>query len=237
MGREEVNAYSCAWRTLFGTPDEALTEAEVAFLARNLPQPRYRTVLDVCCGSGRHARGLAERGYAVTAIDRDGSVLDEARRLSSASIDYCELDMRRLRELAGSFDAVLNLWQSFGYFDEQTNADVLSQMAEKLRPAGRLILDVYHREFFEAHEGVRVREVEDRVVREHAAVTGGRLTVRLDYGDGSGDTFKWQLYTPDEVRELGETVGLRLVRTCSHHDETSPPSASQPRMQLVLQRS
>jgi SAM-dependent methyltransferase len=48
--------------------------------------------------------------------------------------------------------------QGFGYFDDKTNANVLRQMAERLRPRGRLVLDFYHRGFFEGKDGERVLE-------------------------------------------------------------------------------
>ena len=56
--------------------------------------------------------------------------------------------MRNLAALRVQFDAAICMWQSFGYFDEATNAQGLSDIAGLLRAGGRLILDVCHREFF-----------------------------------------------------------------------------------------
>ncbi len=58
-----TNAYSSLWFRLFmPLQTEESTRNDVAFLTRQLPLPRYRRVLDLCCGYGRHALGLAERG-------------------------------------------------------------------------------------------------------------------------------------------------------------------------------
>ena len=111
-----ANAYSRGWFELFldRIPDEQ-TEAEVAFVARQLPLPDYRSVLDLCCGPGRHALRLAARGYAVTGIDRDEAAIAAARdRAGDLPTAFYTLDMRDLGSLPGRFDAVVSLWQSFG---------------------------------------------------------------------------------------------------------------------------
>ena len=68
-------------------------------------------------------------------------------------------------------------------------------------------------------------------------MAGTRLAVKLDYGPGhEADTFDWQLYTPDEMRELGEELGFSCLVACSGFDETIPASAGSPRMQLVFEK-
>ena len=61
-----VNDYSDTWYTLFLQPIRTdQTESEIAFIIRNLPRPRYQSIVDLCCGTGRHARLLAAKGYQV----------------------------------------------------------------------------------------------------------------------------------------------------------------------------
>lgn len=88
--------------------------------------------------------------------------------------------MRRLDDLPSNFDGVICMWASFGYFDARTNEDVLRGFAERLRLGGRLVLDVYHREFLEAHQGERGL----RGVRDSRVVRHGRLHEELEYPDG-----------------------------------------------------
>jgi SAM-dependent methyltransferase len=221
--------FSPQWRETFGRVDPARTEAEVAFIAGVLPLPGFWRVLDVPCGDGRHMAGLVQRGYRVLGIDCEPSVVAEAR---AAGLDARVGDMRDLAAHGEGFDALVCLWASFGYFDAPTNQAVLGQFAERLRPGGRLVLDVYHREFFEAHQG----EIDNRGVRERKTVHAGRLRAELRYADGSRDVFEWQLFTPDELTAAAAAHGLTCILACRAFDETLPPSPIEPRLQVVLER-
>lgn len=233
-----VNDYSHTWYSLFLQPIRAnQTEAEVAFIQRNLPVSRFPSILDLCCGSGRHASFLADQGYQVLGVDNNASAIAKARELSNKKLTFAVHDMRRIDEISGCYDAVVNLWQSFGYFDDTTNRDILRQIGRKLNPGGRLILDIYNREFFERNEGVRSCEKEGVSVTEDKRMAGARLQVTLSYNDGaSSDRFDWQLYTAPEMAELLGDLGFREVIACTDFDESRPPSSDKPRMQLVFEK-
>lgn len=147
--------------------------------------------------------------------------------------------MRDLASLPGTFDAALSLWQSFGYFDEETNVDIIRQIHGKLNPRGRLVLDIYHRGFFESQgtEATRTFEKEARVIVERRQLIGNRLTVTLDYGgELPPDMFAWQLYTPEDIGTLASEVGFHVLTLCTEYDEAQPATLTRPRMQLVLEK-
>ena len=231
-----VNTFSATWHTTFSANrDEAETAREVAFLARVLPPPPAR-VLDVPCGFGRHARGLAALGYAVTGVELDERVVADAIRRSRGAIEYVEGDMRDLSGLPPDFDGVICMWASFGYFGHETNVAVLAGMAERLRQGGRLVLDVYNPDFMETRQGTatfaRVPVEEKKTVRD------GRLRVELAYHGGPvEDIFEWELYRPEQLNELASSCGLDCILVCSGFDEAAAPSPEVPRMQLVYERA
>jgi SAM-dependent methyltransferase len=233
-----MNDYSPTWYELFLQPITAeQTEREAAFVAHWLPQPAYSAVLDLCCGPGRHAHALARRGYRVTGVDTNAAALAEARCVSDATITYLEHDMRRLDGLPGKFDAVICLWQSLGYFDAATNADILRQISQKLRPGGRLVLDIYHRSFFERNQGTRRFERDGRAISEAKRMEGDRLTVTLDYGpDVPQDSYAWQLFSPAAIAELARQHSFAQLLACANFDPAISASADLPRMQLVFER-
>jgi SAM-dependent methyltransferase len=234
-----MNEYSPTWYELFLEPiAPEQTEREIAFVAYWLPLPAYSDVLDLCCGQGRHARALAACGYNVTGVDINAAALAAARRMPNELIVYLQHDMRRLAELPGSFDAAICLWQSFGYFDSATNADVLRQIGHKLPPGGRLALDIYHRGFFERNQGARRFERDSRSIVETKRMNGDRLTVTLDYGpDLPPDVYEWQLFSPDAIAELAQRSGFGLLLACASFDQGTLPSANLARMQLVFERN
>ena len=225
--------YSDAWHEIFGCPDPDVTAREVAFLLEVLPTPPA-TVLDVPCGPGRHAAALLQRGYEVTGVDLDRRVVAAARK---AGVTAHELDVRSLGDLPGTFDAVLCMWASFGWFDEKTNADVFAQMAVKTRIGGILVLDVYDPTWFRAHQGPHTVERHGHVVEERKLVEGSRLLTTLDYADGGRDAFSWQLFESSELVALAQTVGLSCELACAAFDAGTVPRGETARMQLVFRRS
>ena len=113
------------------------TRAEVDFLLRRLRLPRGARVLDVPCGYGRHAAALARRGFVVVGVDLSPAMIAEGRRRFTG-ISRLRLrrgDMRRLA-FHREFDAVVNLYTSFGYFTPAQNQAVLGRMARALKPGG-----------------------------------------------------------------------------------------------------
>lgn len=230
------NAYSREWFEIFAAaaPPEQ-TEREVEMVSALLP-PASR-LLDAACGLGRHAVRLRARGHRVVGMDRDGAVLEAARR-ASAAVEWVRADLRRPPFRAGSFDAVLSLWQSFGYFDAAGNAAVLRALGELLAPEGVLVMDLYHRAFFERNQGERASKRGGVDVVERRTVRDGRLSVELVYRpSGGGDRFDWQLFTPREMRELAGACGLRVAHACSGFDLARAPSEEVPRVQYVLRRA
>lgn len=209
-----VGGYSARWREVFGEVDPARTAVDADFLRRALPLSEFRRVLDVPCGAGRLMRALRELGYDVTGVDADPAVAPDV-----------VADLRDLDGLATDFDAVINMWASFGYFDAEENARVLASFSRRLRPGGRLVLDVFNREFFRSAQGER--ELRPGIV-ERSIVVGNRRRCEIEYGDGTHDRFEWQLYGAAELEHLAHSHGLVAVETVA--------SPERPSMQLVLQR-
>ena len=87
-------------------------------------------VLDAACGYGRHSLVLAGEGYRVVGIDRSPVLLDQARRSSGAAEwpRWVQGDYRELPFEDGSFDAVLNLFSSFGFWGDRTPVSADTQL-------------------------------------------------------------------------------------------------------------
>jgi SAM-dependent methyltransferase len=106
-------------------------------------------VLDLACGTGRHAIELAHRGYEVVGFDLSLSMLaragDEAQD-RSAKLNFVQGDMREM-SFEEQFDGVYCWNTSFGYFEEDKNAQVIDRVHRSLKTGGLLLLDVINRDF------------------------------------------------------------------------------------------
>jgi SAM-dependent methyltransferase len=106
---------------------EARSADDVELIARVLDLPGGADVLDAPCGHGRIANRLAARGLNVTGLDVTPLFIELARERAAAAevdVEYLEGDVREL-PFEGRFDAVVNWFTSFGYFDDAGNRRVL----------------------------------------------------------------------------------------------------------------
>lgn len=119
------------------------TRAEADFIARQLQLSNAAKVLDVPCGNGRLSIELAKRGFELTGVDIATEFMDEANSSSTEAgvkVDWQTRDMRDL-PWAGEFDGAFCFGNSFGYLDDEANADFLKSVAQTLKPGSRFILD------------------------------------------------------------------------------------------------
>jgi len=110
-------------------------------------------ILDLCCGIGRHSVALAKRGFQVVGVDFSPKFLARAQSLAESQgvrgqVEFVLLDVRKLRELPhAGFDAVINMFTSFGYYDEETDRSILRQSLELTRPGGVFVLETLSRDW------------------------------------------------------------------------------------------
>jgi SAM-dependent methyltransferase len=204
-------------------------------------------VLDLCCGHGRHAVELALRGYRVTGLDLSAVLLREAQALArrrGASVRWVRGDMREL-PFGPRFDAVLNLFTSFGYFEtEQEDLRVLREVRRVLRPGGIFLLDTFHRDdLVRRYSGGRV---EHEALGDALRVTWhsrfdpetSRLEARgtLVFADGRESTLVHSIraYATGELRALLQRAGL--VPAGWYGDLSGGPLAPGSRRLVVVAR-
>jgi SAM-dependent methyltransferase len=99
------------------------------------------TVLDLGCGIGRHARQVAAHGFRVLGVDLSAESIRAAKRYENHGLWFRRQDMR-LPLGVHTFEAVFNLFTSFGYFDDPADdLAVVENIARALKPGGWLVLD------------------------------------------------------------------------------------------------
>jgi ubiquinone/menaquinone biosynthesis C-methylase UbiE len=146
---------SAWWRDFFdeeypvlyaGALEPERTEREVAAAAGILKLKDGLRLLDLCCGTGRHAVALQRRGARVTGIDSSSKLLTLARAKAERVGSFPRFVLGDARELplrSASFDAAICLFNSIGY---GTDAEALAMLREARRCAPVLLLETAHRD-------------------------------------------------------------------------------------------
>jgi SAM-dependent methyltransferase len=120
--------------------DEKEAEHAIELIASNLAGREINSVLDLGCGAGRHTKALFERWWTV-GLDLSMALLKVAR-MESPDAPYVRADMRELPFADESFDLVVNLFTSFGYFEEDSeHARVLACVCAATRRGGTFVID------------------------------------------------------------------------------------------------
>jgi SAM-dependent methyltransferase len=152
--------------SLFGAQLEEMlekTDEEIEGLLKIFSEhkiPKGGAILDLACGIGRHSTLLAEKGYKVTGVDISPTYIARARELASVKnvskrVEFIVGDMRQVGELLkdreGSFDVVVNLFASMGYWDEETDRQIFKQVYKLTRRGGVFIIHSANRDFLVRH--------------------------------------------------------------------------------------
>ena len=146
------------FRNSFYNPaSEAAVEkapAEAAFVLKQLKLKKGAALLDLCCGPGRHAVEFAAKGLAVTGFDFSSEYLKEAAARAEkrkVALRLLRGDMRALN-CEGGFDAVVNLFTSFGYFPRfSDDLKTLRGVTAALKPGGLFLIDIINGDFIRSH--------------------------------------------------------------------------------------
>jgi SAM-dependent methyltransferase len=116
------------------------TALEVEYLEKALLRPKEGHLLDICCGHGRHAVPLAERGYRVTGVDSSEDALAEARKAQGGNATWELRDMLDLPWTA-EFDGAYCFGNSFGYLDRDSAERFLGAVSRALKPGARFAVE------------------------------------------------------------------------------------------------
>lgn len=177
-------------------------------------------LLDIPCGTGRIAFELGCAGIRVLGIDRHPDLIGEARtrcRDLRPPPVFQEGDMLELDQ-PPHFQAAINWWGSFGYFSDAENLDSVRRMVQALSPGGGLLLDTVNREHLRRF-ALGDHHLLFNDTRFRYAVRWESTSQRLE-GDwvisnesGSRNVrSSIRLYTPTQMRRLGERAGLVDIR-------------------------
>jgi D-alanine-D-alanine ligase len=154
------------WRYLFNpiylktdadvVNDQSITRSEVDLLIQILRLLPKDKILDLCCGHGRHSLELARRGFLnVDGLDFSHYLIQKAKKeclKECLNVKFKKGDARKLPYQPNTFDVVMLLGNSFGYFERpHDDMKVLREIYRVLRPCGRFLIDIADGEYLKEH--------------------------------------------------------------------------------------
>lgn len=192
---------------------EEASEAVELFRRASGVSPGGR-VLDLACGAGRHLAPLERAGYRPVGLDLSRPLLRRAARAFDGPL--VRGDMRALPLAGGRFDAVVQFFTSFGYFEtRQEDRTVVEEVRRVLREQGAFLMDFMNAE--RVREQLVPRDEErraGRTIRQRRWLEGDRVVKRIEVEDESGETEVFhervRLYEPHELERMLEAAGLEV---------------------------
>lgn len=207
---------------------QTAVQKQVDFMEASLGIKRGDSVLDVGCGLGHHALEFARRGYLVVALDLALSMITRAAedaQQRGLRINFLHKDIRDIG-FEGTFDAVICVGTTFGFFDDEQNRSVLQRLAHALKPGGRLLLDVVNRDFvIQSQPNLVWFEGEGCVVMEESDFNfySSRLhvkrTMMRDDGRQTDVDYNLRLYCVHELGQMLKQCGF-VIREVSGQEAT-----------------
>jgi len=228
------------------TPTAQQIGRQCDFIERQLSLQPGATILDVGCGLGLQAVEMASRGYRVVAVELSLPMLsraaDEAQD-RGLKVDFRHADMREI-SFPGTFDAVICLGTTLGYFDDETNRAVIGKLHAALKPMGPLLLEVVNRDFvvrsqpnlvwFEGDGCVCMEETNFNFITSRLEV---KRTVILDDGQQRDSNYAIRLYS---LHELGQILHQAEFRVTQVSGQEATPGvyfgADSPRLIILAER-
>ena len=195
----------------------------IQFSAELCDKPHYPNILDLPCGHGRHSIEFARRGLRVVGVDLNEEPLEKAywaAREAGVKVDLRRVDMREI-EFREEFDAVFNLWTSFGYFENETEDQlVLDRAYRALRPGGAFVLETVNlyavlrrfepRSWHELGDGRML--LEERSFDPFTARMTSGWTLIEPTGERVEMAFVTRAYTLVELVRMLTSVGFEVER-------------------------
>ncbi|WP_439152071.1 SAM-dependent methyltransferase [Winogradskyella sp.] len=212
--------------------DRDYSEAQVFMdnLTNYLNIPQGGKILDLACGKGRHSLYLNTLGYNVTGVDLSEQSIGHAKQFENDTLKFRVHDMSK--PYPEQFDAVFNLFTSFGYFeDESCNLNTIKSIKAELNEFGFGVIDFMNTNYvIDNLVTENVKSIEGLDFHQKRRVKDGYIVKDISF-DADGELYKYQervkAFTLEDFLDLFEKAGVHLLdvfgdyKLRKYHTQTS----------------
>ena len=208
---------------LYSHRDEEDARWIINLMQRTIAFSTHSKVLDIACGAGRHSIELARRGFDVTGFDLSPFLIGEARNALKHSKEkglLLKLEIKDMRhfDYKEKFDIALNIFSSFGYFeDDDTNFSVFENAASSVRKGGYFLFDYINKDYLlknivpissQSKGKYRItqkRRLSGDFVHKEITIKDGKFSASFEE--------RLKLYSPDEIKKSLRLFGFEVEKT------------------------
>ncbi|MCD6018644.1 MAG: methyltransferase [Bacteroidetes bacterium] len=195
---------------------------------------------DLCCGKGRHSIYLNQKGYRVIGTDLSEQSILEANKSANDTLQFYQHDMRKLFR-TNYFDAVFNLFTSFGYFERrEDDLHVFDAVQKSLMPNGLFVFDYLNAEYVKSiltcHDEKTIDGITFNISKK---IENNTVIKTIDFTD-KGESFHYEervkLFDKSYFESLAKECNLTLLHTFGNYQLQEFNNKTSPRLILVLQK-
>ncbi len=208
------------YHILYGSRDEDEANDFITNVLGTLLLPSDAKILDLACGNGRHSNILAKHSFEIHGSDLSENNIDLANQSNIGTLKVG--DMRKVY-LANYFDLVLNLFTSFGYFeDENDNLLTLSAVCENLKPNAAFVQDYFNVHYVKSIlNTIDDRNIDGILFRITKTIDNNQIVKTISFEtEGKPYVFyeKVNLYQLSDFESMYEKVGLKIENVYGDYD-------------------
>lgn len=201
------------YHKLYKNRDHEEAEQFITNLITNLQLDLKSNILDLACGKGRHSIFLNKIGFKTMGVDLSPKSIAFAKKFNNTSLRFEVRDMRK-SFCEDQFDAIFNLFTSFGYFESTENIKVLKAIENMLKKNGVFVID-----FMNTNKVIRnlineeTKFIDQINFRLKRAYENGNIVKTIDFTDKEKDfhfTEKVQALFPEDFQSLISQANLKI---------------------------
>lgn len=220
--------------------NEADAEKLVGLILKNVNIRPGAEIIDLACGAGRHSILFAEKGYNVTAVDLSTNLLNIARKRAeelNLRINFVNADLRNFC-FTSKFDLAVNLFTSFGYFEnDEENFLLFSQASGLLKDNGYFIIDYFNANYIVNNLVFHSEDlINGRKIIQERKIIGNRVIKKImirTNGTTKSYTESVRMYSDTDLLSAMEKRGLKIENIFGNFNGSKFDLNSSPRIIII----
>ncbi len=196
--------------------------------------------LDLACGKGRHSLYLNKKGFEVTGIDLSPKSIEHASQYSNNTLEFYVHDMRYPCRI-NYFDYVLNLFTSFGYFEnDREDAAVISAIEKELKHQGKVVIDFMNTQKVIANlVADETKTMEGITFKIHRKVENNFIVKQISFSDKGNDySFEERVkaLTLNDFEKHLTAHQLKILNLCGNYQLQEYNQNTSDRLIIIAQK-